>query len=162
MGVRGIVTAEAFHDAATRMINREKRLHSVLPIRWFRARFGVQPHVCAIAFNKINLQDDFRGVPAHFLCECMVLKVYGTEDMHCSIAQIDFNTFRKCRGITVISSRLWIWCLLSDWAYLNWRKIQWEDLLLQPISADSHKRYECVTADCTDWIVYEPAPFSTS
>ena len=90
----GIVTAETFHDAATRMINRAKGLHSVLPIRRFRALFGFQPHVCAIAFNKIN-EEDIRGIPTHFLWACMFLKVYGTEDVHCSIAQVDRNTFRK-------------------------------------------------------------------
>ena len=89
------VTACVFVDAANRMLSRANMLDSIPPARRFRALFGVQPHICAIILNQLCENNEVRRTSTHFLWVCMFLKVHATEEVHCTIGNVNCNTFRN-------------------------------------------------------------------
>ena len=80
--------------------------------RRFRAFFGVSPTVCVEAWLKLNGSLPEGARPVHLLWACMFLKVYATEEVHSSIAQVDAKTFRK-----------WSWLLIRKLAELQMVRI---------------------------------------
>ena len=89
------ITALVFVDATNRMLNRANMLHRIAPVRRFRALFDVQSHICAIILSEICETKEDRGTPTQFLWECMFLKVYATEEVHCTIVNVNRNTLRN-------------------------------------------------------------------
>lgn len=87
---------------------RARGIQSLISERRFQSLFGVDINVSVIAFNNIVDSIDFEGTPTHSLWVCMFLKVYDSEDVHCNIAQVDRNTFRKVSlyFVSLLSSSL--------------------------------------------------------
>ena len=61
----------------------------------FRSFFGVSPSVGGIFLAKLNPQREKRVHPLHLLWALMFLKVYATEVVISSLANVDFKTYRK-------------------------------------------------------------------
>lgn len=76
----------------------------------FRAHFGVSTTVAAIAWNLIGRNDltACQPEPRHLLWGLSFLKIYGSEEVHCTLARSSRNSFRK-----------WCWIIVKQLALLN-------------------------------------------
>ena len=118
----------------------------------FVACFGAPSDVVADIWNRIEpmLEDD-DAHPKHLLWAFVFLKVYSTEEIHCSIVGWpSTRTFRK-----------WSWYFVEKIADLKDDVIRLENRFADgPIPNPNLIIRNCyLTVDCTDCPVFEPLPF---
>lgn len=65
------------------------------PLRKFKALFGISPTVCATGWNSIQSSLPEKCLPKYLLWACMVLKIYSSEHIHCTLVNTSEKTFRK-------------------------------------------------------------------
>lgn len=83
-----------FLSASQRILDKAVGLYLSTAHQKFYCLFGVKPELC----NKIwvlLLEKKFTGQTYHLLWGLLILKVYATEDVHCTIAKTSAKTFRK-------------------------------------------------------------------
>ena len=62
----------------------------------FRALFGITPDVCSEIWHLLRYLRPNSSRPVHLLWALLFLNVYGGEETHQTIAQVDVKTIRKC------------------------------------------------------------------
>ena len=92
-----------FRYLASGMTNRAVGLHSISEERRFRALFGITLEHCYVLWRKIQGTLPEGSQPTHLLWALLLLKTYATEDVLCTIIQVDAKTFRK-----------WSWIIISS------------------------------------------------
>ena len=112
----------------------------------FRSCFGASSEIVADLWNRIETSIDEAGAePKHLLWALVFMKVYSTEDIHCSIVGWpSVRTFRK-----------WSWYFIRKIADLK------EDVIRLENRFEGNPNRRCfMTVDGTDCQVYEPRPFN--
>jgi hypothetical protein len=118
----------------------------------FRSCFGASSEVVATIWNRIEPTIDEPGLHAkHLLWALVFLKVYSTEDIHCSIFDWpSVRTFRK-----------WSWYIVKKIADLKDEVIRLENRFQDGPDPNLPGKKCYLTVDGTDCPVFEPRPFNT-
>ena len=119
----------------------------------FRSCFGAPSEVVAEIWNRIEPTIDKPGAhPKHLLWALVFLKVYSTEDIHCSIVGWP-STRTFCT---------WSWYFVRKISELKDDVILLENRFVDgPLSNPHVPERNCyLTVDCTDCPVFEPLPFN--
>lgn len=102
------VTVSNVHAVASLILGRAPGIRVHYENRRFRSLFGVSATTCANAYNLLSESVPRGGNLKHFLWSLLFLKIYGTEDVCCTIVRTTRKTFRK-----------WIWIFIPLLANLD-------------------------------------------
>lgn len=108
MPFESTVRPSYFRKIAGKVIRRAGRSTAIAERR-FRAFFGTSPRVCARLWYLLLTCGHYESEkPVHILWALMFLRLYETEHVNASLAQVDEKTFRK-----------WTWKVISKLSRLN-------------------------------------------
>jgi hypothetical protein len=151
LNVKMPISKEALNQIAKQTLcwPNERKWDSKDSNNRFRSCFGASIGVVLDIWNRVEPILDQRGAePKHLLWALVFLKVYSTEEIHCSIVGWPHcHTFRK-----------WSWYFIQKIADLK-------DSII--ILDNRFARHQIVTTNCfmsvdtTDCPIYEPWPFDT-
>ena len=167
------MSSEEFETVASCMLRRDlAKISRLTRNRLFHSFFGTSSQICSVLWDYIDpyntIGKKYKNVsPKHLLWALMFLKVYGTEDIHSTLAGgVDPKTFRKWCWIFIdyignlhvklVSNDMFT--ILIDYvnfsAFLSFQ-IRWEQRYVGDVGN------EClVSVDCTDCKIREPGPYA--
>ena len=96
--------ANKFATFASTMLKRANGLQVyTIGERRFKELFGVDAEVCTVLWDELLAYKPDGGKPIHLLWALIFCKVYGTEEVHCTIADVSPMTYRR-----------WVWSFLNS------------------------------------------------
>lgn len=148
-----MMDADSFNEIAKQTLGfpEKRKWKAVERGEKFRACFGAPSGVVADMWNRIEPTIDESGAhPKHLLWALVFLKVYSTEEIHCSIVGWpSTRTFRK-----------WSWYFVKKISDLEEEVIRLENRFTN--GPDPNVGRPCyLSVDCTDCPTFEPHPFNT-